>query len=155
MAETLAIAASVIAVIQICDRVIQLAKYYIDISADIPADLRAILVEISTVNAILKSLEYLDKGNHITHALWNQLSGPSGPIEGCRHSITELENLFPSDFVPTSTSTSKSGSSKRRKIKAATDALAWPLKVRRAKELLQRIAQYKAALTLALTTEST
>ena len=154
MAEVLAFAASVIAVIQISDRVIQLAKYYIDASSDTPPGLRVILVEISTINTILKSLEYLDKCNHITPALWNQISGPNGPIEGCRHSITELERLFPSDSVALPAPKWSSRSSKKRKVKATMATLAWPLKAGRVRELLQKIAQYKAALTLALTTES-
>jgi hypothetical protein len=151
MTEVLAAVASVIAIIQISDRVIELAKYYIESSANAPSDLRTILVEISTVSAILKSLEYLHKCDHIMPTLWNQIHNP---IEECRQVITDLEKLFPSDSVTIPTPSRSTKSSKKRKAKAVVAALAWPLKAGRARELLQRIAQYKAILNLALTTDS-
>jgi hypothetical protein len=154
MAEVLALMASIIAVIQISDRVIEMAKYYIESSSDTPSDLRVILVEISTINSILKSLEYLHQHGYITPELWSQIAGLHGPIEGCRRSITELEKLFPSDSVPLLAPEASARSSKKRKVKVALATLAWPLKATRARQLIQNIAQYKAVLNLALTTDS-
>lgn len=154
MAEVVALMASVIAVIQLSDRVIQLTKYYIEASSETPSDLRVILVEISMISAILKSLEYLHQCDHLTPALWSQIAGTDGPIEGCRRSITELEKLFPSDSIALPAPTGFASRSKKRRVKALVATLAWPLKAGRARDLMQKIAQYKAMLNLALTTES-
>jgi hypothetical protein len=45
MAETFAIAAGVIAVIQITDRVVDICRFYIESVQDCPSDLRVILSE--------------------------------------------------------------------------------------------------------------
>ena len=153
MAEVLAAVASVIAVIQISDRIIELCKFYIGLLAETPPSLRAVLIEISTLKTVFEALQFLEECDHSTPALQKQLSAPDGPIEGCRFAIAELEKLFPTESVR------KAGrnvsTSKRQKVQVAFATLAWPLKQSRVQELLQQISNYKAVIQLTLTTEST
>jgi hypothetical protein len=149
--ETVAVVASIIAIIQISDRVISACKYYIQATSDTPSDLRAILVEVSTLKSVLETLQFLQTCSHAAPALWKQLSEHDGPIEECRRSIAELEKLFPSDKSHPAANKSHS---KRRKLELAMASLAWPLKARQAKEILNVIIQQKTMINLALTAES-
>lgn len=153
MAEIAGVAASVIAVIQIADRIVGLCKFYIESNSDTPSDLLAILIETSTLKTIFENLEFLITSHNAASVILKLLSDPNGPIEGCLKSVTELERLLPSDSVHISVrSTSRS---KRRKVKAACATLAWPLKSDKAQRLLQQIIQFKTSINLALTTELT
>jgi hypothetical protein len=78
----------------------------------------------------------------------DQLADVTGPIEGCKTALGELENLFPSKHV-----SGQGSKSKRRKLDAAAATLAWPLRAGRAKKLLQEIMQHKATINLALTAD--
>lgn len=55
----LAVAGSVIAVIQIADRVIGLCKFYLGSVHDAPSDLRTIFFEISAIKVILEYVELI------------------------------------------------------------------------------------------------
>jgi hypothetical protein len=150
MAEVIAVGASVIAIIQIADRLITLCKSYIEAVHNAPSDLRVILIETSTVKVILQNLQFLISCNSDLLTL-DGLSGGLGPIEGCRKAITELERLFPPEYA---ISQGDNGS-KRRKARLALTALAWPLKQNKARELLREMIEYKTSINLALTIEST
>lgn len=147
-AETLGVVSGIIAIVQISKTIISICQFYIDAVDGASSDLQVILIEVSTLKAIAKSLQYLTRPNVANSALLNQLDAVAGPIEGCKKALQELEKLFP----PTSVSTNSQGS-KRRRLQAAAAALAWPLKQGRAKKLLQEIIQYKATINLALTAE--
>jgi hypothetical protein len=151
--ETLAVVASIVAIIQISDRIISACKFYIESTSDTPSDLRTILVEVSTLKSVLETVRFLQNCSHAApaSALWKQLSEHDGPVEECRRSIAELEKLFPSD--KTHPAGSKSDS-KRRKLQLLSASLAWPLKTRRAEQLLNVIIQQKTSMILALTAES-
>jgi hypothetical protein len=150
MAEVVALASSVIAIIQIADRVVELCKFYIETAHDAPSDLRAILIETSTIKTILENLQFLISCNGGISTTPNGLSHIVGPIKGCRSAITEMEKLFPSDYAQ-GTSEKKN---KRQKVKTTLTALAWPLKERKARKLLEKMIQYKTTINLVLTTES-
>lgn len=148
VAGSIAVVASIIAIIQISDRVISSCKFYLQATSDTPSELRMILVEISTLKSVLESLQFLETCADIPPAVWKQLSEQNGPIEECKRSITAMEKLFPADRFPVDRSQS---GSKRRAMHAS---LAWPLKARRARDLLQVIVQQKRMITLALTADS-
>ncbi|KAH6699767.1 hypothetical protein BKA61DRAFT_496302 [Leptodontidium sp. MPI-SDFR-AT-0119] len=151
MAEVLATVASVVAVIQISDRVIGLCKFYIEsLNSEAPSSLRAVLIEVSTLKTVVESLEFLSKCVNFTPALQKRLWASDGPVEGCRAAITALEKLFPKGSVQTG-----KNASKRQKVRAALEVLAWPMQQGRVQELLQQISSHKAGIQLALTTEST
>jgi hypothetical protein len=152
MAEAIAFVASVAGIIQIADRIIQLCKFYIETARDAPSDLRAILIETSTIKTILENLQFLlDAGtNSLSPSLQTLLCGEDGPIQGCLRAIKQLEALFPSVSVPRG----KPGPSKRAKLENTMKSLAWPFKESRAKKLLAELILYKSTISLALTTES-
>lgn len=149
MAEVAAVA-SVIAIIQITDRIISLCKFYIGTARDAPSDLRLILIETSTLKTILENLNFLSACNDPLSEATGRISGPDGPIEGCLRTATELEKLFPADAAQT---TSRRNG-KRRKLDSVLTALAWPLKESKARKLLDEMARYKTTISLALTTSS-
>ena len=76
-----------------------------------------------------------------------QLAANTGPIEGCLKALKQLEEVFPQ-------ATTAVKGQKRRKLAVAREALAWPLRAGKAKNLLQEIIQHKTTINLALTTES-
>ena len=149
MAEALALASSVVAIIQIADRVISLCKWYIETARDAPADIRAILIETSTTKSILETLHFLDSCDDGLSATLSSLVGDGGPVEGCRRAIEGLEGLFPSDGVPVDGNRSKT-----QKIDHALKVLAWPFKEKKAKKLLEELIRYKTTINLAVSTES-
>lgn len=150
VAETLGVAASIIAIVQISKTIISACHFYIDAADGASSDLRAILIEVSALKGIAKGLQYLTQPNVTSSALLDQLATVTGPIEGCKKNLGELEKLFPR---PSAQSSSNGRRPKRRKLDAARAALAWPLKAGTAKKLLQEIMQYKTTINLALTTE--
>ena len=147
MAEAIAIGASVIAIIQIADRIVGLCKFYIETARDAPADLRVILIETSTLKAILESVEYLSAHDRVHPKLSENSYDLSSLIEECYRTVAELENLFPRDGSKT---TAQKGS-KKMKLEFLLTALAWPLKEKKAQRLLAELTRYKTAIGLALT----
>jgi hypothetical protein len=148
VAETLGVVGSIIAIVQISQAVISFCQFYIDAVGGASSDLRAILVEVSTLKGIAESLKYLTRPNVANSALLNQLAAITGPVEGCKKALKELETLFPPAVV-----SANDQRSKQRKLDAVVVALAWPLKRGKAKKLLQEIIQHKTTITLALTAE--
>ena len=149
MAEAIALGSSVIAILQITDRIIGICKYYIRTARDAPSDLRAILLETSVLKTTFENFQFLMECKGPSTMI-SSLCGTDGPVDGCRRSIKELESLFPKDPVDVN----GQDRSKKRKLKSNLAALAWPLKETKARKLLDDILRYKSTITLALTTES-
>ncbi|KAF2260240.1 hypothetical protein CC78DRAFT_523537 [Lojkania enalia] len=150
VAETLGVIGSIIAIVQISKTIISFCRSYIDGIDGAPSDLRVILIEISALKGIAKSLQYLTQPNIANSALLNQLAAVAGPIEGCKKALKELETLL----LPAESSKIDQRL-KGRKLNVATAALWWPLKAGKAKKLLQEIMQHKATINLALAAEFT
>jgi len=98
MAEAIAIVASVIAVIQLSDRLVGVVKTFIESSKDAPKDFRVILNEISTLKTIFENLKFLIQVNGADSVLLPRLEGPGGPVEGCQVAIKELTQLITEGF---------------------------------------------------------
>ena len=150
MAEAVAVGASVIAIIQIAERIVGLCKFYIETARDAPSDLRMILIETSTLKTILENLNFLNACDGPLSAAARQSSGANSPIEGCLRTIKELEKLFPADRDQTV----GQERAKRRRLKSTWTVLAWPLKESKARKLLGKMTRYKSTLILSLTTTS-
>ena len=150
MAEVLAIGASVIAIVQITDRIVGLCKFYIETVNDAPSDLRLILLEASALKTVFENLNFLTACDSGVSDIVSGLASVDGPIEGCLKSVTRLEKLFPSNWIQSAGQTR----SKKRKVKATLAALAWPLKEGKARKLLDEISRHKTTVTLALTADS-
>lgn len=142
MAEALALGASVIAVVQMAERVAGICKYYIDKVNDYPKDLRFIYVEAGSLRVVF-GLTLLDPSEQAALAT---LQGGDGLIQKCKNAIGELEKLFP-----------PAPSRKRRKtqhpqqgFQLTLAALAWPLKASKARRILDEIMQYKSTISIVL-----
>lgn len=147
-AEILGATASIIAIVQISKTIITICQFYIGEVDGASQDLRVILIEVSTLKGIAKSLKYLTQPNVANSTLLEQLAAVTGPIEGCKKALEELEKLLPDTAISANTQNSK-----RRKLDAAAAALAWPLRKGKAKKLLQEIMQHKTTINLALTAD--
>lgn len=152
--DGLSIAASILAVIQVADRVISLCKFYLALSRDAPSDIRIIWIETSSLRTILDNIQFLAANGHGSNL--NTLAGSDGPVEGCRKALGELSGLFPSDNLNANACDGESGDRsqpKRRKLKDVWATLAWPFKEGTARKLLVEIAHHKTTLNLALTAD--
>jgi hypothetical protein len=89
IAETLGVVGSIIAIVQISKTVISLCQFYIDTVDGASSDLRVILIEVSALNGIAKSLQYLTQPNVANSALL--VTDPRG--------FTNLQ-LLPGCFEP-------------------------------------------------------
>ena len=141
---------SIIAIIQITDRVIGLCKFYIESLRDVPSSLRAMLLEISSLRTICENLDFLLTCESTPSSAVKMLFAKDGPIEGCQNAVSALEALLPSDLMRPPVRPL----SKKRKMANALETLAWPLKESKAKKNLEEIARYKETLSLAITAES-
>ena len=136
-------AANIIAIIHAANRVIVLCQKFLATVKDAPGELRLILIEVSTLWAILNQLELLVSCTGDAPVL-DALGRDHGPIQGCRRVLTELENLLPPESILATES--------RRK--ALVTAFGWLLKEHKAKNLLDELKQHKSTIALALTTDS-
>jgi hypothetical protein len=141
--DPLSAAANIIQIISAANKVISLCKRFLEVVRDAPSDLRLILVEVSTLRAVLDDLHFLVSCNHAPSTL-DTLARDHGPLDGCRKVITELEDMLPSEAMLATES----------KRKAILTALSWLMKESRAKALLEELAHYKSTISLALTTDS-
>ncbi|KAK3317618.1 hypothetical protein B0T19DRAFT_295060 [Cercophora scortea] len=151
MAEAIALAASVTAIVQIADRVIGVCKHYIRTARDAPSDLRTILVETSTLKTVFENLEFLNQYQTDVSASVGKLASAGGPIKLCLQAMAELESLL------SSSETASAGPSQTRtkgqRVKEIITALAWPLKETRARKLLEDVTRCKETVTIALSGE--
>jgi hypothetical protein len=148
--DPLSIAAGVIAILGLAEKIISSCKSYLSSIRDAPSDLRSILIEVSSLKSILDNLQFLaTHGADGDHSQTLQdLNGPDGPIHGCWEALAKLENLFPPTTVPGSTAT------KRRAINISLANLAWPFKKRHAAEFLGQIRLHKSTISLSLTSDT-
>ncbi len=149
--DPLSVTASIIATIQIADRIITTCKSYITTVRDAPNDLLAIVIEVGSVKCVLELLDALvsnvpDSSSDVSCIL-QQLKGDHGPLEECMKALQALGSLLPEH-------TESVSNGKRRKIILSLSHLAWPLKESKARKLLEDIGRYKATISLALTTET-
>lgn len=141
MAEALVLGPTIIAFVQLADRVIDICKDYIETVRDAPHDLRIILVEISSLKVILQNIQFLYRvdGAIRKAALKNTL-------DTCIKSVVELERLFPMDESFITQSPFRSSNRERQDFTQILAVLAWPLKVDRAKKSLDEISRHKGTL---------
>jgi hypothetical protein len=95
--DPLSAAASVIAMVQIADKIIDLCRAYTTGVKDAPAELRAILIEVRSVKCVLKVIELLDTSGEAETAFQGVeiLEKLQGPLEGYKEALNSLKGLFP------------------------------------------------------------
>ncbi|RYP11720.1 hypothetical protein DL767_011041 [Monosporascus sp. MG133] len=149
MAEALGVAASVITILQLSARIISACDFYLEARQDMPTIVRSIRIEVNSLRGILEDFDLRD--NRSTSELaalpsLQRLAGPDSPIEGCRHTLEELQELVKCDAASIS-------GSRRKKLSAFFWLLRWPLKEDKARKLLQDVAHYKATINVALNSQ--
>jgi hypothetical protein len=147
MAEAVGLAASIIAVVEICRHIVTLAKNYLNAVQDAPQALQAVLTETSALKNVFESLDCTDSSQSLPPYI-QKLGGPNGPIEGCRRCGAELEKLIDAGVPVTA------ARGKRRKVQETITSLAWPLKESKARKLCDELLQYKNTIVLELSLES-
>lgn len=114
MAEALAFGASVVAFVQLTDRVVQLSKRLIDATKDAPTALRRLHAEASSMKDIVNELQRLhdasDPGNCSAIE-----KATRQPIDSCHASVQMLEEEL--SKLSNSSAHAQTGSYKRQKIK--------------------------------------
>ncbi|RYP93233.1 hypothetical protein DL770_000608 [Monosporascus sp. CRB-9-2] len=150
MAEALGVAASVIAVLQLSGRIISACDFYLEARQDMPTIVKSIRIEANSLRGILDDFDLGE--NRSTSELASlpslqRLAGPDSPIEGCRHTLEELQELVKCDAASIS-------GSKRKRLSAFFWLLRWPLKEDKARKLLQDVAHYKATINVVLNSQT-
>ena len=153
MAEGLAIAASVIAVLQITNSVISICYDYSAAATGSSWELPRLLSELESLRSVLQRLEPLAKEADFSLAVPNakipalaELCKPNGPLPLCCREIERLEAAlktpgWSAGFGP--------------KRKAIVQALRWPLKSKDAEKSLKQISRFREILSLALAADQT
>jgi hypothetical protein len=144
MADVLGLAASIVTFIQFADRLVTLAKNAYDTYQDGAADIRRVLIEVTTMRSLVENLQPMVEQNasSINQALISKL------LLDCVSSIqaldAELDKLRPSRLDQ---STPLIG--KAKKAIAATTFI-WTGKPSEVKRYLKSLERNKSALILAM-----
>jgi hypothetical protein len=133
------IAASIIAFIQLTDKVIRICDHFISAAKDAPRDMVIISGEVTSLRAILSCFTEADLHPMTTAAL-PTLFASSGPIKASHESIAALERLLP-----------KIPADGTKKTSFCLSDLSWALKEAQVRKLLAEINLHKSTLLLALT----
>lgn len=145
MAEAIGFAASIIAFVQLADRVISLSKKFLDAAQDAPTTLRRVHAETSSMKDILEELKKMYDSSDASDSAAIQ-KATHKPIETCQASVEMLEQELAKLSI--SPSHQKTGLSKRQKVK---QSLMWATSSEeRTKKLIAAMITQKATLSLAL-----
>ncbi len=146
--DPLSVGAAIIAVVQAADRIAELCRYYIGAVDDYPKDLRLILIETSTLKALLENINFLIGSDGWSSPMLKSLGGEEGPIAGCRRTVSDLEALFPAASANTTQD------AKRKRVKMTLAQLAWPFRQEKARVLLAQLVQHKTTICTATSSEA-
>ncbi len=148
MAEALAFGASVVAFLQLTDRVVQLSKSFIDATKDAPTALRRLHAEAASMKDIIDELKRLHDASNPGNSTAIE-KATHQPIETCHASVQMLEmELSKLSISPAHVQT---GQGKRQKIK---QSLKWAAGGEdRVKKLVADMINQKATLSLALVSD--
>lgn len=143
------VAASIIAVVQLTDRIVSVCRSYIEGVKDYPKDLRVIYLEVKSLAVIFETLRFMDQTDPKDAAILSHLEGHDGPIEGCRKTVEALSSLL----SPSATISSSTGTQPRNKTQKIQDSLAsfaWPLKANQAQKLMEELNRHKSTINIAI-----
>ncbi|KAH9905375.1 hypothetical protein F4778DRAFT_779715 [Xylariomycetidae sp. FL2044] len=148
MAEVLGLVSSIIAVIELSAKAVGRCKSLIETAKDAPRDLRAILVEVSSLHSALENLQFLQSVDGDLSDNVSQDESLNTAVHGCQNTlgelVDELDSLTISNHEPTATG-------KRQRIKTA---IKWTWKEDSARKLLADLLQHKATITVCLLSEA-
>jgi Fungal N-terminal domain of STAND proteins len=140
--DPLSVTASVIAILQLSGKIISACVAYTSSIKDAPRDLRTIIVEIHSLQAVIRVLDLTSiKPTHAENGL-------AASLDACRLSLKELSDLL--DLQTSQSSSGNGQSAKWARLMPTLTTLAWPLKQHRAKSLMDDISRHKSTITLSL-----
>lgn len=144
MADPLSIGVSIVAFIQVAEGLIRASRYCIEAIQDAPADLQMIFCEVSSVKLIIEGFSGPEWCQGNTTNFVSRLFARFGPVDACKHCLSALEDLLPSE--------AKQGASLPGKRPGFISGaqLAWPFKQPKARKLLAELSHHKATLLLAI-----
>jgi len=147
MADPISIGASIVAFIQVADRLIRVSRHCIEAVRDAPSDIRMIFCEVSSIKVIIESLNSPEWRKEGTTSFVARLFAKSGPVDSCQRCLCALEALLPAELAQETPPT------KRYIVPAAQ--LAWPFKQSKVRKLLAELSYQKATLLLAISGDIT
>lgn len=139
MAEALGLAASIIAIVQLADRITSVCEFFIESIEGYPRDLQLILVETSSVRVLFQNLKFVREHDPEASVFLDKMTQTSA---ACLESVTQLEKLVPSSLL-----SKGNNKRKRKKTDLVLASLAWPLRERKVRSLLKDIASHKATIS--------
>ena len=152
-AEGLALAASVIAVVQITNSVISVCYDYSAAATGASWELPRLMSELESLRSVLQRLESIAKQAELPRAMHNskaptfkELCKPNGPLQLCSDEVKSLEAALKTPDWAT-------GFGPKRK--ALVQALRWPLKAKDTEKALKQISRLREILSFALTADQT
>ena len=137
--EALAGAASIIAVIQVADRILALCGKYASAVKDAKEDIGRLASEVEAFHKVLKSVnEMANSGEMKLYISQSVLGELVGTIRECKSTLDDLELQL--------------DSGKRRKVmnRFGLRALKWPLKSKDVIKIIEALDRHKGTITLAL-----
>ena len=137
--EALAGAASIIAVIQVADRILALCGKYASAVKDAKEDIGRLASEVEAFHKVLKSVnEMANSGEMKLYISQSVLGELVGTIRECKSTLADLEL--------------KLDSGKGRKVmnRFGLRALKWPLKSKDVIKIIEALDRHKGTITLAL-----
>lgn len=151
MAEGLALAASVVAVLQITKSVLSVCYGYRAAAKDVSWELSSVVAEMESLRNVLQTLEPLAEQAELADPnagtrlpTLTLLCGPQGLLQHVLNEVTRLNKR-----LKTPSWSDKFGP----KRKAFIQALRWPLNKAETEEALVNIERFKDTFTLALTAD--
>jgi hypothetical protein len=151
--ETLALASTFATLLGFSMQLYSNCRYYVDATrGDCPNDLKLILIETSSLEATVKSVELILSFSDTRAEDEERLKRQIGkPLKDCQECMEQLLKLVPKPML-------KDGEhklSKREKVKILLNALAWGVggKMGTCAMLLKHLRTHKATLSLGLTSE--
>lgn len=151
MAEGLALAASVIAILGITNSVISVCYDYSAAYKDAPWELSQVRAEMESLRDVLQTLHPLAKQAEVASTTAGTrmqtltlLCGSRGLLQHCLDEVTRLDDRL-------KTPSWSDGFGPKRK--ALIQALRWPLNKSETTKALENIGRYKTTLALAITAD--
>src|SRR5271169_3087055 len=141
MAEGLALGASIIAVIQISDRVISLCCQFIGKVRGAEREVREMIATITALNGFLEFLNKFVKNDETASRLplLSTLSQPDGPLEVCKAMLNDMESKL----------------RLKRDYNDVLKAITWPWKWKDIGQALKTIEKQKTLMMLAIQGDTT
>src|SRR5271169_5737245 len=139
MAEGLAVAASIIAVIQITDSVTTLCRQYIGKVRGAEKEIFQIINTVASLKGILEFLQSFFDENQSRLPLLHSLSREHGPLKMCQNAVKDIE----SKLRP------------KRDQSGVLKAITWPWKWKDIETMLGDIEKQKTLMILAMQGETT